>query len=256
VPPSKAAFAGWRRTPLPCQVPVGRCRVERNQEERQLGRPDEVRALLHAGRELGPGMDETLIASYLGRQPALPVRSQFGPTQALELASRALLRPRFVPALVLGANIGLGAVSGQVVVHGSYPYVEYSAIDQALSALAVLNFTVAGVLLLVLTGLGGAGVEVWQRTTKLRRILVTAIVSSSAVAIYDWRWASSYKDGQQDLSAIGKAMCVGFIVAIVLALLTLARPALHLGVRLLAEDTVRAERARLRTAERAKLTRE
>jgi len=197
-------------------------------------------------------MDETLIASYLGRQPALPARSQFGPTQA----SRALLRPRFVPALALGANIGLGAVSGQVVVHGSYPYVAYSAIDQALSALAVLNFTVAGVLLLVLTGLGGAGVEVWQRTTKLRRILVTAIVSSSAVAIYDWRWASSYKDGQQDLSAIGKAMCVGFIVAIVLALLTLARPALHLGVRLLAEDTVRAERARLRTVERAKLARE
>ena len=221
-----------------------------------MGQPDEVRALLHAGRELGPEMDETLIASYLSRQPALPARPQLVPSQAFDLASRALLRPRFVPALVLGANIGLGAVSGQVVVHGSDPYFAYSAINQALSALVVLNFTVAGVLLMVLTGLGGAGVEVWQRTTRLRRMMATAIVSSSAVALYDWHWASLYKDGQQDLSAIGNAMCVGFIVAVVLAMLSRARPALHLGVRLLAEDTVRAERERLRTAERAKLARE
>ena len=51
-------------------------------------------------------------------------------------------------------------------------------------------------------------------------------------------------------------MLIGFIVAIALTLVTLARPALHLGVRLLAEDTVRTERARLRTAERAKHARE
>ena len=100
-----------------------------------------------------------------------------------------------MPALVLGADIGLGAVSGQVVVHGSYPYLAYSAINQALSALVVLNFTVAGVLLLVLAGLGGAGIEVWQRTTRLRGMLATAIVSSSAVALYDWHRAASYKDG-------------------------------------------------------------
>ena len=219
-----------------------------------MGQPDEVRALLHAGRELGPEMDETLIAYYLGRQPALPARPQFGPTQAMELATRALLRPRFVPALVLGANIGLGAITIQML--SAYSYWTPTVLDGPLSMLATLNFTMAGVLLLVLAGLGGAGIEVWQRTTLLRRMLATAIVSSSAVAFYDWHWASSYKDGRQDASSIVNTMLIGFIVAIALALLTLARPALHLGIRLLAEDTVRAERARLRTAERAKLARE
>ena len=155
-----------------------------------------------------------------------------------------------MPAPVLGANIGLAASTTEML--SAHSYWSSTVLDGPHSVLTMLNFTMAGVLLLVLAGLGSAGIEVWQRTTRLRRMLATAIVSSSAVAFYDWHGTSSYKDGRQDASSIVNTMLVGLIVATALALLSLARPALHIGVQLLAEDTVRAERARLRRAEQAK----
>lgn len=198
-----------------------------------------LQALLHAGRELGPDMDDSLIASYAAQHHST--------TQAhalpIETAARALARPRFMPALVLTANLGVGAMIQHIHEIGQ-PWgvaVDGTQLAVAFSSLAVLNITVATTLLLVLAGLGCAGMEVWRTTARLRGLMVTAMISATGVALYDWHAASAWPGPPGDVIS---AMALATVAAILLALLSLARPILHALTRALAADAVRAERLR------------
>ena len=97
---------------------------------------------------------------------------------------------------------------------------------------------------MILAGIRAAGIEAWHATRAVRRMLVAATASSTAIALVDWHWASM--NGQDSPSGdLLTPLTIAFATVLVLTLLTLARPALHLGVRLLAADVVRSERQRI-----------
>ena len=71
-----------------------------------------LQALLRASRELGPDMEEDLVATYLAQHTPIEPRRSL----ALAVLAQQSLRARFVPAALLAANLGGTALVQHIVI--------------------------------------------------------------------------------------------------------------------------------------------
>jgi hypothetical protein len=129
----------------------------------------QLEALLHASRELGPDLDQALIASYLTQEHLSPVGAH---RLARALPGRRLLSVPFAPVYILGGNV-LASGALQLFYPTGFVTTPQGNVwpDGTMVILFAVNLTCWLALLAVLGGLRCVDLTVNQDLIRLRQTL-------------------------------------------------------------------------------------
>jgi hypothetical protein len=202
-----------------------------------------LQALLRASHELGPEMEQELIDAYVSQHDEATVSTNVTAPLVRELLGRT----RFTPALLLGTNIGLGALLEHLLATVQGTWVGTTWLPQpvglgtALSVLILCNVAVSVALLFSLAALRACGPELWARARQARSAIGAAAVSAACLACFDGYWASAGKGFWTPGSDIAIAMAIATAIAVVLGLLSYCVPYWHDAAHALARLARRSD---------------